>query len=101
MFYVLERKTHQPKLEARTELVPPSYALPGHSNSTGIPLLPLHPLERFGKPVKCVRQLNYSNWNPPPLPRKLLGDLIYLFVQTFEDKRFHITGCPRGFYVNM
>src|ERR1700733_4180450 len=42
-----------------------------------------------------------SGWNPPPGTRKLQGDLLYLFVVTQEDKRFHITSSTRGFYVNM
>jgi hypothetical protein len=28
------------------------------------------------------------------------GDLLYVFVITLEDKRFHITASTRGFYVN-
>lgn len=28
------------------------------------------------------------------------GDLLYVFVVTLEDKRFHITASTRGFYVN-
>nr|CAH8832752.1 unnamed protein product [Trichobilharzia regenti] len=97
----LERKQFQNRLDMRTDFIPPEYVLPGSGTNTVPPLLPLHPLDRDGKPVKCVRQLNYSNWNPPPPARRLLGDLIYLFFHTVEDKRYHITACPRGFYVNM
>ena len=42
-----------------------------------------------------------SGWNPPPGTRRLQGDLMYLFVVTQEDKRFHITSSTRGFYVNL
>lgn len=42
-----------------------------------------------------------SGWNPPPGNRRLQGDLMYLFVVTQEDKRFHITSSTRGFYVNV
>ena len=28
------------------------------------------------------------------------GDLLYVFVVTLEEKRFHITASTRGFYVN-
>ena len=41
-----------------------------------------------------------SGWNPPPGNRKLQGDLMYLFVVTLEEKRFHITASSRGFHVN-
>ncbi|CAH8454168.1 unnamed protein product [Heterobilharzia americana] len=97
----LERKHFPARLDIRTEFVPPEYVLPNCGTNTSLPLLPLHPFDRDGKPVKCVRQLNYSNWNPPPPARRLLGDLVYLFFHTLEDKRYHITACPRGFYVNM
>lgn len=29
-----------------------------------------------------------------------LGDLLYLYVLTLEDKKYHITASTRGFYVN-
>lgn len=28
------------------------------------------------------------------------GDLLYLYVLTLEDKKYHITASTRGFYVN-
>ncbi|KAI1694214.1 clustered mitochondria protein like protein [Ditylenchus destructor] len=30
----------------------------------------------------------------------LRGDILYLVVETMEERRFHITCCSRGFYVN-
>lgn len=98
-FFLSERKANQARSDSRLEFAPPDYVLPGYSQD--LPLTPLHPLYHDGRPIRCVRQLNYSNWNPPPSPRRLLGDLIYLFFHTLEDKRYHITACPRGFYVNM
>ncbi|TPP56472.1 Clustered mitochondria protein [Fasciola gigantica] len=95
----LERKANQTRPDSKLEFAPPDYVLPGYSHD--LPFTPLHPLYHDGKPIRCVRQLNYSNWNPPPPPRRLLGDLIYLFFHTLEDKRYHITACPRGFYLNM
>lgn len=29
-----------------------------------------------------------------------VGDLLYLYVLTLEDKKYHITASTRGFYVN-
>lgn len=28
------------------------------------------------------------------------GDLLYLYVETLEDKKYHITSSTRGFYIN-
>ena len=28
------------------------------------------------------------------------GDLLFLYVVTLEDKRYHITASTRGFYIN-
>ncbi|KAF7234025.1 hypothetical protein EG68_08716 [Paragonimus skrjabini miyazakii] len=99
----LERKTMSSRSDSRIEFAPPEFIFPGYTANGphDLPVCPLHPWNHEGKPIRCVRQLNYSNWNPPPPPRKLLGDLIYLFFHTLEDKRYHITACPRGFYVNM
>ena len=44
--------------------------------------------------------LTTSGWNPPPGHRRMHGDLLYVFVVTLEDKRFHITASTRGFFVN-
>ena len=66
------------------------------------PLLPLQPgvNNKSQKTPLAIKVLTTSAWNPPPGPRKLHGDLMYLYVVTMEDKRFHISACPRGFYVN-
>lgn len=50
---------------------------------------------------QALKVLTASGWNPPPGTRKLHGDLMYLYVVTLEDKRFHLTASTRGFYVNM
>ena len=88
---------------------PPDYILPSvcngmngvnYSHLNGPALSHLHPIENEMKPNSCLISLNYSNWNPPPSHRVLHGDLVYLYVHTLEDKRVHITGCSKGFYVN-
>ncbi|CAH8559830.1 unnamed protein product [Dicrocoelium dendriticum] len=99
----LERKGIKSRPDSCIDFAPPEFILPGYCSNGphDLPLSPLHPTEHDGKPLRCVRQLNYSNWNPPPTSRRLLGDLVYLFFHTLEDKRYHITACSRGFYVNM
>lgn len=47
-----------------------------------------------------VRDMSLSCWNPPPGHRKLQGDFMYITVVTMEGKRFDITSCPKGFYLN-
>lgn len=78
------------------DCTPPDYIMPGAKER---PLLPLQPGvgKKGPQPLKV---LTTSAWNPPPGPRKLHGDLMYLYVVTMEDKRFHISACPRGFFIN-
>ncbi|XP_055594230.1 clustered mitochondria protein homolog [Uranotaenia lowii] len=78
------------------DCTPPEYIMPAAKDR---PLLPLQPGvgKKGPQPLKV---LTTSAWNPPPGPRKLHGDLMYLYVVTMEDKRFHISACPRGFYIN-
>ena len=49
--------------------------------------------------VKC--SVTFSGFNPPPVQRKLLGDLVYLDVTLPGDEGVvHVTAIPSGFYVN-
>lgn len=94
---LLEKKKSRPD---SVDCTPPEYIMPGIKEP---PLLPLQP--GIGKNAKggvqqALKVLTTSAWNPPPGPRKLHGDLMYLYVVTMEDKRFHISACPRGFYIN-
>ncbi|XP_047511872.1 clustered mitochondria protein homolog isoform X2 [Pieris napi] len=92
---ILEKKKSRPE---SVDCTPPDYIMPG---STERPLLPLHPgLNKENKAPQCLKVLTTSGWNPPPGPRKMCGDLLYLHVMTLEDRQFHITACPRGFYLN-
>ncbi|KAM3965120.1 LOW QUALITY PROTEIN: clustered mitochondria protein homolog [Aphomia sociella] len=92
---ILEKKKSRPE---SVDCTPPDYIMPG---STERPLLPLHPgLTKENKAPQCLKVLTTSGWNPPPGPRKMCGDLLYLHVITLEDRHFHITACPRGFYLN-
>lgn len=92
---ILEKKKSRPE---SVDCTPPDYIMP---SSTERPLLPLHPgLTKENKAPQCLKVLTTSGWNPPPGPRKMCGDLLYLHVVTLEDRHFHITACPRGFYLN-
>ncbi|CAB3261476.1 unnamed protein product [Arctia plantaginis] len=92
---ILEKKKSRPE---SVDCTPPDHIMPG---SVERPLLPLHPgLAKENKAPQCLKVLTTSGWNPPPGPRKMCGDLLYLHVVTLEDRHFHITACPRGFYLN-
>ncbi|XP_041781499.1 clustered mitochondria protein homolog [Anopheles merus] len=88
-----KKKTRQESVDC----TPPDFIMPGARER---PLLPLQPgTGKKGTP-QPLKVLTTSAWNPPPGPRKLHGDLMYLYVVTMEDKRLHISACSRGFYVN-
>ncbi|KAL5478129.1 hypothetical protein EMCRGX_G025010 [Ephydatia muelleri] len=80
---------------------PPEYGLP-HGGDYIPPLTPFLPsgLDAHFKVPECLQSLSYSAWNPPPPPRKLKGDLLYIDLVTLEGQEFHITACPSGFYIN-
>ncbi|KHN83700.1 Clustered mitochondria -like protein [Toxocara canis] len=82
-------------LDKSLECAPPEYVLPGHKER---PLIPLFP--NTNEPVVALKSLSISPFNPPPGPRKMKGDVLYLIVETREERRYHITCCTRGFYVN-
>lgn len=95
-----QQQQQQQKKKSRPDSVdctPPEYIMPGTKDR---PLMPLQPGIKNAKGPPSLKVLTTSAWNPPPGPRKLHGDLMYLYVITMEDKRYHITACPRGFYIN-
>ncbi|XP_062583916.1 clustered mitochondria protein homolog isoform X1 [Saccostrea cucullata] len=91
---ILDKKRSKPD---SVDCTPPDYIMP---NSKERPLLPLHPGLKELKGPQCLKVLTYSGWNPPPGNRRMHGDLLYLYVLTLEDKKYHITASTRGFYVN-
>ncbi|GAA5919909.1 hypothetical protein JCM6882_005487 [Rhodosporidiobolus microsporus] len=48
----------------------------------------------------CIKSLGVSPWSPPPHPRRLRGDLIYLTLSTLESESFTITGSTSGFWIS-
>ncbi|XP_050028808.1 clustered mitochondria protein homolog isoform X1 [Dermacentor andersoni] len=91
---ILEKKSRGESVDC----TPPDYIIPGCKENP--PLVPLLPQAKDQKSYQALKVLTTSGWNPPPGPRKLHGDLMYLYVVTLEDKRYHITASTRGFYVN-
>lgn len=91
---ILEKKKTRPD---SVDCTPPEFIMPGARER---PLLPLQPNYKNQKGSPALKVLTTSAWNPPPGHRKLHGDLMYLYVVTMEDKRYHISACPRGFYIN-
>lgn len=91
---LLDKKRTRPD---SVDCTPPEYVTPGVSDP---PILPLHPNVKNAKGPQALKVLTTSAWNPPPGPRKLHGDLMYLYVVTMEDKRFHISACSKGFFIN-
>lgn len=79
------------------DCTPPDFIMPGAKDR---PLVPLHPGVRESKGPQCLKILTYSGWNPPPGNRRMHGDLLYLYVLTLEEKRYHVTASTRGFYLN-
>ncbi|KAG7401247.1 hypothetical protein PHYBOEH_002431 [Phytophthora boehmeriae] len=49
----------------------------------------------------CIKSIVFSGYNPPPAPRKLAGDLLYLEVMVEGDNtRYYVTAHANGFFVN-
>ncbi|KAJ8263508.1 hypothetical protein COCON_G00159650 [Conger conger] len=88
-----ETKPDQTPLEGP----PPDYILPGSQER---PLLPLLPNGTHTEGPSLLLDVSLSCWNPPPGPRKLQGDFLYISVCTLEGRTFDITSSPRGFYLN-
>jgi protein TIF31 len=108
------RKASRPLLSSNTseirpeaDFMPPYWLLPG---SGDVPLKPLLQLNvgyhkngsesLIPNTFHALRQIYFSSFNPPPGPRKMKGDVLYLVVDCIEERRFHITCCTRGFFVN-
>ncbi|KAK6096610.1 Intracellular distribution of mitochondria [Batrachochytrium dendrobatidis] len=51
-------------------------------------------------PEPCLKSINLSCWNPPPLYRRMAGDLLYLSIVTLEGTVLEITSSVSGFYIN-
>ncbi|VDL68620.1 unnamed protein product, partial [Nippostrongylus brasiliensis] len=75
--------------------LPPEYVVPGTKERSLAPML-----AHSAKPKPAIRNMGISPYNPPPGYRKVKGDVLYLYVDTVEKRRLHITCCTKGFFVN-
>uniref|UniRef100_A0A8R1DIF2 Clustered mitochondria protein homolog n=1 Tax=Caenorhabditis japonica TaxID=281687 RepID=A0A8R1DIF2_CAEJA len=84
------------KKEAKqADVLPPEHILPGCKDRSLIHLLVPH-----AKDLIALKDIVVSSFNPPPGPRKLKGDVMYIDLTTVENRVYHVTCCTRGFYVN-
>lgn len=90
-------KTRSEPEQKEKEFLPAEYVMP---NGRDVPILPLHMNANNTKLSQCIKQLTFTGFNPPPGPRKMKGDLMYLHIITMEDKRYHLTASTKGFFVN-
>lgn len=80
------------------DCTPPEYIMPGTKTP---PLAVLHPISaKDCRGPVCLKGLSLSGWNPPPGNYRMQGDLLYLYIITLEDKRFHVTSSTKGFFLN-
>lgn len=79
------------------DYLPPDFILP---NGKDYPIMQMHLNGAKTKLPQCIKQLTFTGFNPPPGPRKMKGDLMYLHIITMEDKRYHLTASNKGFFVN-
>ncbi|VDO97859.1 unnamed protein product [Heligmosomoides polygyrus] len=75
--------------------LPPEYVVPGTKERSLAPML-----AHSQKAKPAIRNMGISSFNPPPGHRKVKGDVLYIYVDTVEKRRLHITCCTKGFFVN-
>ena len=50
--------------------------------------------------VQCLRSMTLSGYNPPPAPRRMQGDLLYIRIETLDGHVLHVTCSPTAWFVN-
>uniref|UniRef100_A0A1I7UQN9 Clustered mitochondria protein homolog n=1 Tax=Caenorhabditis tropicalis TaxID=1561998 RepID=A0A1I7UQN9_9PELO len=78
-----------------SDILPPDHILPGCKDRSLAHLVVPQPKELI-----ALKDIAFSPFNPPPGPRKLKGDVLYIDLTTVENRVYHVTCCTRGFYVN-
>ncbi|EGT33487.1 CBN-CLU-1 protein [Caenorhabditis brenneri] len=79
----------------QSDILPPDYVLPGCKDRSLSHLVVPQPKE-----LVALKDISISPFNPPPGPRKLRGDVMYIDLSTVENRIYHVTCCTRGFYIN-
>jgi len=60
-----------------------------------------YPKGFFSPPSALVlKSMNYTGWNPPPAPRKLAGDILYIEAVLASGQTISITASVRGYSIN-
>lgn len=77
-----------------TQAVPPVLMSREGSTSKTPPPAPPSP------PPSCLKSITYSGFNPPPEHRTLMGDLLYVDVETLEGQYVCLTASSTGWFVN-
>ncbi|KAK4706107.1 protein TIF31, partial [Phenoliferia sp. Uapishka_3] len=47
----------------------------------------------------CIKALGISAWSPPPHPRRMRGDIVYLTLTTLEGESYQVTAAATGFWI--
>ncbi|KAF8359298.1 clu-1 [Pristionchus pacificus] len=94
-----EKKQEKGEKEKTFEGLPPENVLPGTKERSLSGVIPSAAIAANKSPY-ALKNLGLTPYNPPIPPRKMKGDVLYLFADTLEKRRVHITCCTGGFYVN-
>ncbi|CAI5445005.1 unnamed protein product [Caenorhabditis angaria] len=81
--------------EWKNDFLPPDHILPLSKERSFA-----HILVPPQKPIIAVKSVSVSPFNPPPGPRKLRGDVLYIDIVTAENRTYHVTCATKGFYIN-
>ncbi|KAK9721501.1 Intracellular distribution of mitochondria [Basidiobolus ranarum] len=90
-----EKEVADPKEQTPVEHVFSKYPM-----NSRFPLSQFFPADFQRSPIRCLKNLSFSGWNPVPHYRKMKGDLMYLTVTTLENEVVNITSSVSGFYVS-
>jgi protein TIF31 len=61
----------------------------------------LYPLKKTDLCSNLIlKSIEMSGWNPPSFSQKMMGDLLYLKIETLEGQVCQVTASTKGFYLN-
>ncbi|ORX96873.1 hypothetical protein K493DRAFT_324366 [Basidiobolus meristosporus CBS 931.73] len=91
---------NEKEIAERKDQTPIEHTFTHYDLDARFPLSQFFPADFQRSPIRCLKNLSFSGWNPVPHQRKLKGDLMYLTVTTLENEVVNITSSVSGFYVN-